>query len=53
MSAYQDYLKEIEERKGMGLSPKPIFDAELLTEIISQINDQGNEHRKGTLDFFI
>ena len=53
MSAYQDYLKEIEERKGMGLSPKPIFDAELLTEIISQIKDPGNEHRKGSLDFFI
>ncbi len=53
MSAYQDYLKEIEERKGMGLSPKPIFDAELLTEIISQIKDPENEHRKGSLDFFV
>ena len=53
MSAYEDYLQEIEDRKGMGLGPKPIFDAELLTEIISQIKDQGNEHRKGSLDFFI
>ena len=33
--------------EGMGPSPKPIFDAELLTEIISQIKDPGNEHRKG------
>ena len=24
MSIYKDYIKEIEERKGQGLAPKPI-----------------------------
>jgi aconitate hydratase 2/2-methylisocitrate dehydratase len=32
-----DYLREIEERKGQGLHPKPIDGAELLSEIITQI----------------
>jgi aconitate hydratase 2/2-methylisocitrate dehydratase len=37
MSQYSEYLKEIEERKGQGLHPKPIDGAELLSEIITQI----------------
>jgi aconitate hydratase 2/2-methylisocitrate dehydratase len=37
MSIYSDYLREIEERKGQGLHPKPIDGAELLSEIITQI----------------
>jgi len=53
MNTYKDYLTEIEERKTQGLSPKPIDGAELLTEIIAQIKDPENEHRKSSLDFFI
>ena len=53
MNTYKDYLTEIEERKTQGLSPKPIDGAELLTEIIAQIKDPENVHRKSSLDFFI
>ena len=50
---YNDYLNEIEERKGQGLHPKPIDSADLLSEIISQIKDTNNEHRSESLNFFI
>ena len=53
MSLYSDYLKEIEDRKGQGLSPKPIDDAALLSEVINQIKDINNQHRKDSLNFFI
>jgi aconitate hydratase 2/2-methylisocitrate dehydratase len=53
MSLYTDYLNEIEERKSQDLSPKPIEDGALLSEIISQIRDADNEHRKDSLKFFI
>ncbi|MEL6820424.1 MAG: bifunctional aconitate hydratase 2/2-methylisocitrate dehydratase [Calditrichota bacterium] len=53
MSRYNDYLKEIEERKKQALHPKPIDGAELLAEIIEQIKDVNNEHRKDSLNFFI
>ena len=53
MNIYLDYLKEIEERKGQGLHPKPIDGSELLSEIITQIKDVNNEHRKESLNFFI
>jgi aconitate hydratase 2/2-methylisocitrate dehydratase len=53
MSIYEDYLKEIDERSTQGLSPKPIDANELLTEIIQQIKDVNNAHRKASLDFFI
>jgi aconitate hydratase 2 / 2-methylisocitrate dehydratase len=53
MNIYQDYIAEIEERKGMGLHPKPIDGAELLSAIISQIKDSNNEHREDSLNFFI
>ena len=53
MNIYQEYIQEIEERKTQGLSPKPIDGSELLAEIISQIKDTDNEHRKDSLDFFI
>ncbi len=53
MSLYSDYLKEIEERKTQGLHPKPIDDSKLLSEIIAQIKDPQNEHRKDSLHFFI
>lgn len=53
MNIYEDYLKEIEERKKIGLHPKPIDGAELLSEIILQIKDTDNLHRKDSLQFFI
>jgi len=53
MNTYSDYLKEIEERKGQGLHPKPIDGSELLTNIISQIKDVNNADRKESLNFFI
>ncbi|MEC8333224.1 MAG: bifunctional aconitate hydratase 2/2-methylisocitrate dehydratase [Verrucomicrobiota bacterium] len=53
MDLYQEYIKEIEERKRQGLSPKPIDDGELLSVIIEQIQDFDNEYRKESLEFFI
>jgi aconitate hydratase 2/2-methylisocitrate dehydratase len=53
MSIYEDYLNEIDKRSAQGLSPKPIDGNELLTEIIQQIKDINNEHRKASIDFFI
>lgn len=53
MNMYQDYIKEIEERKGQGLHPKPVDGAELLSEIIEQIKDVDNKHRAESLNFFI
>lgn len=53
MNTYKDYIKEIEERKGQGLHPKPIDGAELLSEIITQIKDLGSEYREDSLKFFI
>jgi aconitate hydratase 2/2-methylisocitrate dehydratase len=53
MNIYQDYIQEIEERKGQGLNPKPIDGAELLSEIIEQIKDLNNEYREDSLNFFI
>jgi len=53
MSKYNEYLKQIEERKSEGLHPLPIDGAELLSEIIAQIKDKNNEHREDSLNFFI
>ena len=54
MSLYLEYIKEIESRNNeLGLAPLPIDSADLLSEIISQIKDSGNEHRKDSLNFFI
>ncbi|MFI0491528.1 bifunctional aconitate hydratase 2/2-methylisocitrate dehydratase [Flavobacterium sp.] len=53
MNIYNDYIKEIEERKIQGLHPKPIDGAELLSEIITQIKDLNNENREDSLKFFI
>ncbi|AJR03842.1 bifunctional aconitate hydratase 2/2-methylisocitrate dehydratase [Siansivirga zeaxanthinifaciens] len=53
MNTYNDYIKEIEERKAQGLSPKPIDSSDLLSEIIAQIKDSGNPHREDSLKFFI
>ena len=53
MSLYTEYMAEIESRKNEGLHPKPIDNAELLSEIIEQIKDTGNAHREDSLNFFI
>ena len=53
MNIYEDYLKEIEERKAQGLHPKPIDGDELLSAIIGQIKDLNNQYRKDSLNFFI
>ena len=54
MSLYEQYLQEIETRKNdLGLSPKPIDSADLLSEIIEQIRDKGNAHRADSLNYFI
>jgi aconitate hydratase 2/2-methylisocitrate dehydratase len=53
MNLYEDYLKEIEARKELGLHPKPIDGNELLSEVISQIKDLNNPYRKESLNFFI
>ncbi|MEM9365336.1 MAG: bifunctional aconitate hydratase 2/2-methylisocitrate dehydratase [Planctomycetota bacterium] len=53
MNAYDEYLQEIEQRKGEGLHPKPIDSAELLSQIIAQIVDPAHPHREDSLNFFI
>lgn len=53
MNTYNDYIKEIEERKDQGLHPKPIDGAELLSEIIAQIKDLDSPFREDSLKFFI
>lgn len=53
MNIYKEYLNEIEERKAQGLHPKPIDSAELVSEMIAQIKDPGNEYRENSLKFFI
>ncbi|WP_064967541.1 bifunctional aconitate hydratase 2/2-methylisocitrate dehydratase [Tenacibaculum ovolyticum] len=53
MNIYQDYIKEIEERKAQGLHPKPVDGAQLLSKIIEQIKDSSNEYREDSLNFFI
>jgi aconitate hydratase 2 / 2-methylisocitrate dehydratase len=53
MNHYQDYIKEIEERKAQGLHPKPIDSAELVNELIAQIKDTASIYRADSLQFFI
>ena len=53
MNLYLDYLAEIEERKAEGLHAKPIDSGELVAEIVAQIKDVSNEHRKESLNFLI
>ena len=53
MNIYEDYIKEIEERKVQGLEPKPIDDGELLFEIITEIKNLDSSNRKKSIDFFI
>ncbi|MBL32050.1 MAG: bifunctional aconitate hydratase 2/2-methylisocitrate dehydratase [Flavobacteriales bacterium] len=53
MSLYSEYLDEIKERKSQNLDPKPIDNAELLSEVVSQIQDSNHIHRVDSLNFFI
>ena len=53
MSLYIAYLEEIETRKKLGLSPKPIDDGLLTAELVAQIKDKHHEHRASSLNFFI
>lgn len=54
MNLYTEYLEEIKTRKSeLGLHPKPIDSADLLSEIIENIRDTSHEHRKDSLHFFI
>ena len=54
MSLYTEYMDEIQNRKQeLGLNPKPIDSADLLSEIIGQIKDTGHAHREDSLNFFI
>ena len=49
---YNEYLQEIEDRKGQGLHPKPIDGADLLSEIVAQIKEN-NPNKEQCLKFFI
>lgn len=53
MSLYSKYTAEIAERKEQGLSPKPIDDGALLSEIVAQIKDLGSSFREESLNFLI
>ena len=53
MSRYSEYLIDIKDREKLGLKPKPIDDALLLSEIISNIKDLNNKERSKSLQFFI
>lgn len=53
MASYSDYLSQIKERQSQGLRPLPIDNAELTAEIVAQIKDTSNAHRKESLQFFI
>ena len=53
MSKYTEYLAQISERETQGLHPLPIDGADLVSELIEQIKDQGHEYRADSLNFFI
>ncbi len=53
MSLYQNYIKEISDRKNQSLNPLPIVSAELLSEIINQLIDVNSKYRKESIQFFI
>ena len=46
MTEFSNYLKEIEERKSLGLNPKPIDNGVLLEDIISNIKNNENKNYK-------
>ncbi len=52
-SIYDDYIKNIKDRKKEGLHPQPIDSAKLLKEIINQIKDKNSSQRENCIYFFI
>ena len=52
MNAYDRYLEEIEQRKEQGLHAKPIDGAELVSEIVTILQDPESPHREDALRFF-
>lgn len=53
MNSYNNYQDQILERKSEGLNPLPIDGADLMSDVIEQIKDEGHEHRGDSLNFFI
>ena len=53
MNLYNLYLAEIEDRKKLGLKPKPIDDGALISELIELIKDSKNAHRADALKYLI
>jgi aconitate hydratase 2/2-methylisocitrate dehydratase len=53
MNFYKAYLDEISNRKEQGLQPKPIENGALVKELVLQIKDSKNKHRKDSLEFLI
>ncbi|MEL6109581.1 MAG: bifunctional aconitate hydratase 2/2-methylisocitrate dehydratase, partial [Planctomycetota bacterium] len=53
MKTYTEYLSEIDERKKLGLHPKPIDSAELTAALIDQIKDPTHPHREDSLKFLV
>ena len=53
MSLYEAYLKNIEGREKIGLSPKPNDSGDLINEIITNIVDKKSKHRNKSLEFLI
>ena len=53
MSLFTEYRAEIETRRNLGLSAKPIDDGELIEEIIACITDPSNPNRSDCLNFLI
>ena len=52
MTEFSNYLKEIEERKSLGLNPKPIDDGALLEDIILNIKNDKNKNHESSLNYF-
>ena len=53
MSRFSKYLDDIKEREGLGLSPKPIDNGDLLKEIITNILNNKSKYHSQSLNFFI
>mgnify|MGYP001172079914 CR=1 FL=1 len=53
MSEFQNYIKDIINRKAQGLNPKPIEKSSLLKEIIAQILDVNHPFREQSLNYLI
>ena len=53
MNKYEEYKKEILERRISGLHPKPIDDDILLNEIIEVINDSDHIDYQSSIDLLL